>query len=655
MALEDEVRELTQVLRDQSRSGSSGGSSSGGGRSSGGGVTGFIDDLFKPVTSTANALTGAFQKLTIGTFNLNDAVSLVAEPLRAIPVVGGVFANALEKGGGVINLYNDSLSKAADQGAYFGGNLGDFATSVSGARMTMDDYVRFNKENSIQLQGLGLTASDSSKRFLELSRNVQTSDLGNQFLLAGGSAEDLNSALLISTMGMRAADARTTVGQNALIESAGMLTTQIDDLSRATGMSRKQVEEGLKKELAKADVSAYLAGLDKDQQQRAIQSMANMSQFGESITDLGLHLQETGGAITNQMDAQLVTALGPAGIALQEYSAAVKSGVGVEEAKAKFTEEYNKQITNPEFLRLVQQASRGDAGMPQEQRNAILKMYNESMTKNLALNDQITAARQGEIKTTEEARIAREKATAEQKKAALEDPNAALQRTLNASKNIIYDTGVEFNTMFKQFNKFAGDHQADLKKILDTNKSIMSEQGSIWSEIYKGLSGETPGAPKAAVPPKERSGVVTRNVGKQERALGTLGMTGQLFEPDDFFGKVHKGETVLTKDQFSQIFDSSKNININQIKGQMNSAMSQFMPMMETFATKISSAQTAMPTLPAPTIQMPAVDNNSGLNDLKQHMMQISTYMGQLVNIADKQVTQLKHVASGVSNSRTGM
>jgi hypothetical protein len=33
------------------------------------------------------------------------------------------------------------------------------------------------------------------------------------------------------------------------------------------------------------------------------------------------------------------------------------------------------------------------------------------------------------------------------------------------------------------------------------------------------------------------------------RATGTLGMTGSLFEPSDFFGKVHKGETVFTPQQ----------------------------------------------------------------------------------------------------------
>jgi hypothetical protein len=98
---------------------------------------------------------------------------------------------------------------------------------------------------------------------------------------------------------------------------------------------------------------------------------------------------------------------------------------------------------------------------------------------------------------------------------------------------------------------------------------------------------------------------------QQTRDTGTLGMTGGLFEPKDFIGKVQKGETVFTPQQLE-----------NLVRGVSESAGMKFPP---EFKSMFETIQTNIKTVPLPDMQgqtqlMNAVltNVNSALSSVKK-------------------------------------
>jgi len=70
-------------------------------------------------------------------------------------------------------------------------------------------------------------------------------------------------------------------------------------------------------------------------------------------------------------------------------------------------------------------------------------------------------------------------------------------------------------------------------------------------DLFRQTPGNVRIVPGSGTPPTAAPTIPTRDV-------GTLGMTGQLFEKQDFFGKVAKGETVMTPEQLTNLVKGVK-------------------------------------------------------------------------------------------------
>ena len=78
--------------------------------------------------------------------------------------------------------------------------------------------------------------------------------------------------------------------------------------------------------------------------------------------------------------------------------------------------------------------------------------------------------------------------------------------------------------------------------------------------------------------------------GFPSRDTGTLGMTGSLFEKQDFFGKVAKGETVFTPDQLENLV---KGVNVSGFTSGMKSASEQNTDTMSAMMDKMNTKPVA--------------------------------------------------------------
>lgn len=83
--------------------------------------------------------------------------------------------------------------------------------------------------------------------------------------------------------------------------------------------------------------------------------------------------------------------------------------------------------------------------------------------------------------------------------------------------------------------------------------------------------------------------------GDKKRDLGTLGMTGSLFEKEDFFGKVAKGETVLTPQQLENLV---KGVSVSSIQGTAGRGTEGITGVFEKLSKTV--AQSELKVTPAP-------------------------------------------------------
>ena len=103
--------------------------------------------------------------------------------------------------------------------------------------------------------------------------------------------------------------------------------------------------------------------------------------------------------------------------------------------------------------------------------------------------------------------------------------------------------------------KMIGDLAARTPAAKDTKIGKMVEDAMVGSVnlLVSGLTRLGPAIDTVADKFEKLGGVFARIPGFSSRDLGTLGMTGSLFEKEDFFGKVAAGETVLTPMQLENL------------------------------------------------------------------------------------------------------
>jgi hypothetical protein len=142
------------------------------------------------------------------------------------------------------------------------------------------------------------------------------------------------------------------------------------------------------------------------------------------------------------------------------------------------------------------------------------------------------------------------------------------------------------------------------------------------------------------------------------RDTGTLGMTGRLFEANDFYGKVAKGETVLTPKQLE-----------NLVSGVSGTTLGDSVPpptksIEEGFSTVISSMQTAQQkmqlsnqdSLSTVASSVTATVNDAMISPTKSMKDGLSTMLSSIGNIADDaKLVPTKSMQDGFSSIVSAM
>ena len=275
--------------------------------------------------SVAGSIIGGFTNVIASVANMGmvftTGANTIEEFVKTVPVVGGVLGSMA----GYFQNGTDTFRQLSSQGAAFGNNIETLRIAAAEAAMPLDMFANMVASNSTTLSLLGGTISEGAARMGKLSKEMREAG----FLEMGFTMEELNE----HTLGYMALQARqgrlAKAGSAAEREGVKAYITQLDKLSKLTGMSRKEMEATMQRQAQEANVNAIKSKLQGEALSNFTTNLAQASELGPELE----------GAFKDLADGAPQTALGEAMAALSpEFAQLAKESADGRVTAAEFQE-----------------------------------------------------------------------------------------------------------------------------------------------------------------------------------------------------------------------------------------------------------------------------------------------------------------------------
>jgi hypothetical protein len=525
--------------------------------------------------------------------------SVGSAPTDLLGVIGAIKSG----GSALLGVVNNTLSvwqEASRIGIGFNNDAVGLRASIGVTRLGVDEYFEVLKRSQQGFTSLGGSITDSAQKFNRLSQSFSDSSAADELRSIGYTTKEFNEVLALNLAGRRIGDLNDAKVRQEVNASTQALANEMDKVAQLTGVSRREqmdaLQESQKNARVQATLQVMLAQGGKDVKESYDKLKVSMTGLG--LGKLGDELF-TGQAKTKEAIAQL-NALGPAGTQLQNAINMVRNATTeTDRARAKAALEQAQaavaqRMSQSGFLALVQ---RGEGETADASRSMFISARNYTETLKSVQEDAAKAGKS--LSDTEAAEMARKRIDARQRgfeldiatgkevavyagakttelavqsAARIKDSSVALFETiealnsafgkssavrklLDATRNIKTEDGVttaasqryfkdslqriplsiDAGTLARDIPQILANATVEIKNILETSgiefgtevvNAAKTFAQNLWEGVKEWWNAPTPG-----------------------RDVGTLGVTGGLFEPADFVGKIHKGETVFTPQQ----------------------------------------------------------------------------------------------------------
>lgn len=298
--------------------------------SSGGSKTSKIPD-FEFFNKSLTQFAEGARMLADGTVKAGNAMGVAASLIDKIPGLGKGLSGAFKEVGDYAIKTNSSLNEVSKSGISFGGNLGEYASQVRGARLTNQEFEDQVRKNAAAIGGTGSTMDRAAKNYLQFTKDLNESDVARDLQAAGMSAKelaDIGMVTMNANRGLNMADAKT---KQDSVEAAKELASQINETARVTGKSRQVQIDELKARTDNVKVQAALSMMDASARGNYTAMQAKLSGLGKSIGDVADEIF-TGGIRTKEGAAKMA-ALGPAGAQFEKAIRQSKDAVNEKDKK----------------------------------------------------------------------------------------------------------------------------------------------------------------------------------------------------------------------------------------------------------------------------------------------------------------------------------
>jgi len=229
--------------------------------------------------SVAGNIVGGFTNVIASVANMGmvftTGANTIEEFVKTVPVVGGVLGSMA----GYFQNGTDTFRQLSAQGAAFGNNIETLRRSAAEAAMPLDMFANMVASNSTTLTLLGGTISEGAARMGKLSKEMRNAG----FLEMGFTMEELNE----HTLGYMALQARRgrleKAGSDAERQGLQSYITQLDKLTKLTGMSRKEMEATMQRQAQEANVNAMLSKLEGKARENFTTNLAQAAELGPEL------------------------------------------------------------------------------------------------------------------------------------------------------------------------------------------------------------------------------------------------------------------------------------------------------------------------------------------------------------------------------------
>jgi len=518
----------------------------------------------------------ALGKIVQGSYSAGDALGDMNGIVGAVGGRLGEFGTGLANGLKNISTtaveVNNNLKKLSNNGVYFANDLGKYSQLVTGARTSMDHFNDLVTKNGSSLGSFGGNMDQAAENYLKLARDLQQNPIASQLEKTGMDIDELGDTLLAITVRSRNLNLQDDAAKRRAIEASLSLSVEMDNMSRLTGISRREMEDKMQKDRESA--AAKIAEARMTPEQRAAYEKVKadaLAAGGDKAMTVAAE------AFRNQIfgfGGTIASKAGTEAMQAAPEQMAMYQNIGIMQAQGQDTNrQLAKVITSQENLLQSQDAAVAAAGMSDSERTA----YLGDIASRGALAEKVKEA-QGDPQRLAELIAAETKKASDQRKENVPgqkpEDASALSNAINMADRSVRDFGAAIGTMMPDLNKSVGQSVNEfnlLTKAIQLARSSPEEvkKTAGLGNVENIFKGETEG-----------------------RANGSLGSTGNWIE--DFGAgtlmELHGKEGVVTEGQF------------NNLKEQIESIMTSngVVPTVSNFSTDDFLSQIKTATNPLP-------------------------------------------------------
>lgn len=496
-----------------------------------------------------------------------------------------------------INTFN----KLSSTGNSFSNDIIGMKVAAANTRMTLDELGAVVTKSGKDFSGLGGSVAKGGQVFTEFSKTFFDSGLTENLRQMGYSSKDLNEVLALQ-IGFQKSSTDTSVeGQIKTAKAAADLASEMDMVAKLTGVSRKEQEAALEKSKVDGQIEAKmrLIGLTQgaDAEKAARENFAKQLTSAQAMgTDTIFKEMFATGTVRSREASIQMGIMGEAARETANSAKALSKGnVAASESAMKQAEIGNmNNQKNAAYLQIAA-AGVGDVGKAAIKNVEVNDTQYQGLVKT---SKALEAMGKGVVDTAEAMKAQREAIRDEQK------ARAGITSVIIAGQARLQDASAAItNKVIKPLNegelaKQAARGAAQISQGVTPETTATQRAGqyaqALRNQGQLGGPSEAPvgsrqrieyGLEKAGVP-KIVSGIDKVTGGTAEalgegfvkvkdfvadvinvkefnakvpsRDAGTLGKTGQPFEPNDILAKIHKGEMVLTPEQARNLVTGAK-------------------------------------------------------------------------------------------------
>lgn len=230
-------------------------------------------------------ISGSFvNSIVSGKLALNDYTTAIQNGTKSIPIIG-LFTQLLNEATTILVNWNNSLYDLVSIGANFNGSISSLVIGAADAGLSVDQFSKIVRDNVNSFATFG-SIMNGVNTYTRVTR-ITMSDYSDQLAALGISFAQYSTELP-RILGLFGAAAKAHgASDKDLAESAIELTKNFDAMAQLTGKTRDQQAADLEKLQTDAAWQQKIAGMNKDQQEKYIQVMNQLTQVnGEEYAQI---------------------------------------------------------------------------------------------------------------------------------------------------------------------------------------------------------------------------------------------------------------------------------------------------------------------------------------------------------------------------------